>query len=521
MNAPYTEDIDELLLRMGEAARAASRVLAKSDKSQRAAALHAIAVALVAREKQILSANARDIEAALKAGVTPAFVDRMKLSPAAVQGMAKGIETVAWLPDPLGDAEAEWTRPNGLKIARVRVPIGVIGIIYESRPNVTADAAALCIKSGNAAILRGGSEALGSARAIQAAIAEGLERVGLPKEAVQLVPTADRAAVGRMLNGLDGAIDVIIPRGGKSLIARVQKDARVPVLAHLDGNCHVYVDKAADAGKALDIVMNSKMRRVSVCGAAETLLIDAAGAGRLLRPLVLALLDAGCEVRGDRIVQTVDPRVLAALDRDLAGSLELVEVDQVVDVGHRRALVAVDARVAVEREPDALRPVVGAPVPGDPLGRLGGRREGLRSEPSGETLHAQRHGERPRREERGLRGDRDAIVPRGPREPHSDDDQDDGGCRRDPGPHDAAPAGVLVDLVETGFEDLLLLRGVRAHGCLLRLGVQSGGDGGVEVVHAHASIRFCSAAVARKACCFTDPVETPSQAAICSSERSR
>ena len=316
MNAPYTEDVDELLLRMGGAARAASRVLAKSDKSQRAAALHAIAKALVAREKQILSANARDIEAALKAGVTPAFVDRMKLTPAAIAGMAKGIETVAWLPDPLGDAEAEWTRPNGLKIARVRVPIGVIGIIYESRPNVTADAAALCIKSGNAVILRGGSEALGSARAIQAAIAEGLERVGLPAAAVQLVPTADRAAVGRMLNGLDGTIDVIIPRGGKSLIARVQKEARVPVLAHLDGNCHVYVDKGADLTKALDIVMNSKMRRVSVCGAAETLLIDAAGAGRLLRPLVLALLDAGCEIRGDRIVQTVDPRVKAADEDD-------------------------------------------------------------------------------------------------------------------------------------------------------------------------------------------------------------
>ncbi len=316
MNAPYTEDSDEALIRMGSQARAAARVLATSDKSQRAAALHAMATAIVAREKNILAANARDIEAAAKAGLTPAFIDRMRLTPAAVQGMAKGIETVAWLADPLGDAEAEWTRPNGLKIARVRVPIGVIGIIYESRPNVTADAAALCVKSGNAVILRGGSEATGSARAIQAAIAEGLERAGLPAAAVQLVPTTDRAVVGRMLNGLDGAIDVIIPRGGKSLIARVQKDARVPVLAHLDGNCHVYVDKAADLGKALDIVMNSKMRRVSVCGAAETLLIDAAGAGRLLRPLVLALLDAGCEIRGDRIVQTVNRRVKAADEDD-------------------------------------------------------------------------------------------------------------------------------------------------------------------------------------------------------------
>ena len=318
MNAPYKEqdDLDATLERMGAAARKAARVLAKSDKSQRAAALHAMSQAVLAREKQILAANARDVEAAVKSGASPAFADRLKLSSDAVRGMAQGIETVAWLADPIGDAEAEWTRPNGLKIARVRVPIGVIGIIYESRPNVTADAAALCVKSANAVILRGGSEALGTSRAIQAAIAEGLARVGFPAEAVQLVPTADRAAVGRMLAGMDGAIDVIIPRGGKSLIARVQKDARVPVLAHLDGNCHVYVDKAADLNKALDIVLNSKMRRVSVCGAAETLLIDAAGAGRLLRPLVLALLEAGCEVRGDRITQTVDRRVEGADEDD-------------------------------------------------------------------------------------------------------------------------------------------------------------------------------------------------------------
>jgi glutamate-5-semialdehyde dehydrogenase len=316
MNAPLNEDVDELMTRMGRAARAASRVLAKADKSQRAGALVAMAKAILACEKQILAANARDIELAKTAGLSAAFLDRMKLSPDAVKAMAKGIETVAWLPDPIGDAEAEWTRPNGLKIARVRVPIGVIGIVYESRPNVTADAAALCVKSGNAVILRGGSEALGSARAIQTAIGEALERVSLPKDSVQVVPTADRVAVGRMLAGLEGNIDLVIPRGGKSLVARVQKDARVPVLAHLEGNCHVYVDKAADPQKAIDIVLNSKMRRVSVCGAAETLLIDAAGAGRLLRPLVLGLIEAGCEVRGDRIVQTVDPRVEAADDDD-------------------------------------------------------------------------------------------------------------------------------------------------------------------------------------------------------------
>jgi glutamate-5-semialdehyde dehydrogenase len=318
MNAPYTEHetLDGILQRMGAAARDAARVLAKSDKSQRAAALHAMSQAVLANQRTILAANERDLDYALRGGASPAFTDRLKLSPAAVQAMAAGIETVAWLADPIGDAEAEWTRPNGLKIARVRVPIGVIGIIYESRPNVTADAAALCVKSANAVILRCGSEAMGSARAIQVALAEGLQRAGLPGEAVQLVPTAERSVVGRMLAGLDGVIDVIIPRGGKSLITRVQKEARVPVLAHLDGNCQVYVDKAADLQKALDIVLNSKMRRVSVCGAAETLLVDAAGATRLLRPLVLALIEAGCEVRGDRITQTVDPRVEGADEDD-------------------------------------------------------------------------------------------------------------------------------------------------------------------------------------------------------------
>jgi len=318
MSAAHDErdELGEALQHMGAAARASARSLARADKAQRATALHAMSKAVLAHKDEILEANARDMEAALNAGASPAFADRLKLAPGSVDAMASGIETVAWLPDPVGLVEDEWVRPNGLKIARVRVPIGVIGIIYESRPNVTADAAALCVKSGNAAILRGGSEAMGSARAIRTAIAEGLERADLPPEAVQLVPTSDRMIVGRMLAGLDGTIDVIIPRGGKSLIARVQKDARVPVLAHLDGNCHVYVDKAADPKKAVEIVLNSKMRRVSVCGAAETLIVDAAGAGHLLRPLVVALLDAGCEVRGDRITQTIDPRVEGAVDDD-------------------------------------------------------------------------------------------------------------------------------------------------------------------------------------------------------------
>jgi glutamate-5-semialdehyde dehydrogenase len=318
MSAAHDErdELGEALQHMGAAARASARSLARADKAQRATALHAMSKAVLAHKDEILEANARDMEAALNAGASPAFADRLKLAPGSVDAMASGIETVAWLPDPVGLVEDEWVRPNGLKIARVRVPIGVIGIVYESRPNVTADAAALCVKSGNAAILRGGSEAMGSARAIRTAIAEGLDRADLPPEAVQLVPTSDRMIVGRMLAGLDGTIDVIIPRGGKSLIARVQKDARVPVLAHLDGNCHVYVDKAADPKKAVEIVLNSKMRRVSVCGAAETLLVDAAGAGHLLRPLVMALLDAGCEVRGDRITQTIDPRVEGAVDDD-------------------------------------------------------------------------------------------------------------------------------------------------------------------------------------------------------------
>jgi glutamate-5-semialdehyde dehydrogenase len=269
---------------------------------------------------------------AIKGGAKGAFTDRLKLTPSGLEAMASGIEAVSWLPDVVGDTEAEWVRPNGLRIARVRVPIGVIGIIYESRPNVTGDAAGLCLKSGNAVILRGGSEALASGLAIRDAIAAGLARAGLPAEAVQVVPTADRDAVGAMLSGLNGCIDVIIPRGGKSLVARVQKEARVPVLAHLDGNCHVYVDKAADPDKALRVVLNSKMRRVSVCGAAETLLVDRAGAGRLLGPLVKALLDADCEVRGDEMTRTVDARVHAAEEEDwFTEYLDAVIAVKVVD----------------------------------------------------------------------------------------------------------------------------------------------------------------------------------------------
>ena len=290
MNAPANADIPALMLDMGQRARAALPALQKASAADRTKALHAMAAAIRAHASEILEANAVDMEQARANGLDAAMLDRLLLDPKRVEGMAAGVETVANIPDPVGAVMAEWTRPNGLKIARVRVPLGVIGIIYESRPNVTGDAAGLCIKSGNAVILRGGSEALGSAMAIRAAIASGLERAGLPADAVQVIPTPDRDAVGAMLNGLNGCIDLIIPRGGKSLVSRVQKDARVPVLAHLDGNCHVYVDKAANLNKALAVVLNSKMRRVSVCGAAETLLVDAAGAGRLLKPLVGKIL---------------------------------------------------------------------------------------------------------------------------------------------------------------------------------------------------------------------------------------
>jgi glutamate-5-semialdehyde dehydrogenase len=321
-----------MLQRIGTAARAASRVLARTDKSQRAAALQSIAGTIRSHARLILEANQRDVAAATAGGAKAAFTDRLKLTQAGLEGMANGIETVSWLPDVVGDTEAEWVRPNGLRIARVRVPIGVIGIIYESRPNVTGDAAGLCLKSGNAVILRGGSEALQSTLAIRDAIAAGLAKSGLPSDAVQVVPTAEREAVGDMLAGLNGCIDLIIPRGGKSLVARVQKDARVPVLAHLDGNCHVYVDKAADLDKAIRIVLNSKMRRVSVCGAAETLLVDRAGAGHLLGPLVRALLDAECEVRGDETTCSADPRVHPAEEEDwFTEYLDAVIAVKVVD----------------------------------------------------------------------------------------------------------------------------------------------------------------------------------------------
>jgi glutamate-5-semialdehyde dehydrogenase len=317
---------------IGRRAKSAARVLALASPADKARALGAMAEAVRAARATILAANAEDIAEARAGGATPAFVDRLMLDDKRVAAMVDGIEVVAALADPVGTVSDSWTRPNGLRIERVRVPLGVVGVVYESRPNVTADAGSLCLKAGNAVILRGGSESFRSARAIHAALATGLRTAGLPADAIQLVPTRDRAAVGLMLAGLDGAIDVIVPRGGKGLVARVQAEARVPVFAHLDGNCHVYVDKAADLDMAKRIVLNAKMRRTGVCGAAETLLVDRAAAQANLAPLVKMLLDAGCEVRGDRDTQPIDARVTAASEEDWSTEfLDAIIAVKVVD----------------------------------------------------------------------------------------------------------------------------------------------------------------------------------------------
>jgi len=310
------EDIVALMAPIGRAAVAAAEALARADAAQKDAALAAAAAALRARSEEILAANARDMKAAEAAGLSGAMLDRLRLDPARVEAMAAGVEQIAALADPVGTVMAEWVRPNGLRIQRVRVPLGVIGIIYESRPNVTCDAGALCLKSGNVAILRGGSESHHSSVAIHACLVDGLRAAGLPEACIQLVPTTDRAAVGYMLSAMTDSIDVIVPRGGKSLVARVQQEARVPVIGHLEGNCHVYVDRAADLNMARAIVMNAKLRRTGICGAAETLLVDEACVATHLAPIVRDLLDAGCEVRGDAAVQAVDPRVRPATEDD-------------------------------------------------------------------------------------------------------------------------------------------------------------------------------------------------------------
>jgi glutamate-5-semialdehyde dehydrogenase len=309
-------ELAALMHDLGLRARAAARVLALASTAQKDEALTAMADAIRARKADILAANAEDVADAKASGANAAFVDRLALDDKRVAAMADGLDVVRALPDPVGKVTESWTRPNGMTIERVRVPLGVIGIIYESRPNVTADAGALSLKAGNAAILRGGSESHRSTRAIHAALAQGLRAAGVPEAAISLVPTRDRAAVGLMLGGLDGAIDVIVPRGGKGLVARVQAEARVPVFAHLEGICHVYVDKAAGPDMAMAIVRNAKLRRAGVCGAAETLLVDRAAAPAQLRPLVAMLLDAGCEVRGDAATRAADSRVKPASEED-------------------------------------------------------------------------------------------------------------------------------------------------------------------------------------------------------------
>jgi glutamate-5-semialdehyde dehydrogenase len=315
MDGGEATDIHALMQRIGADARAAAALLAEAPADQRARALTAAADALERRAVAVLVANAADMEDGRAKGLSAALLDRLLLTPARLAGVAASLRAVAEQPDPVGEVLADWTRPNGLRIRRVRAPIGVVGVIFESRPNVTADAGALCLKAGDAAILRAGSEAFRSAEAIHAALLDGLRAAGLPETAVQLVPTRDRAAVGAMLSEMAAYIDVIVPRGGKSLVARVQAEARVPVFAHLDGICHVYIDRAADEARTRRVVLNAKTRRTGVCGAAECLLIDRA-ALRLGALAVRDLLDAGVEVRGDEAVRAMDPRVVAAAPDD-------------------------------------------------------------------------------------------------------------------------------------------------------------------------------------------------------------
>jgi glutamate-5-semialdehyde dehydrogenase len=308
-------DLPALMTGLAARARAAARVLALAPADQKNQALQAMERAIRANASAILAANAEDVAEA-RAGATSAFVDRLTLTQARIDAMADGIATVRAISDPVGVVSESWQRPNGMVIERVRVPLGVVAVIFESRPNVAADAGVLCLKSGNAVILRGGSDSFRSCRAIHEALVQGLREADLPEAAITLVPTRDRAAVGLLLTGLNGAVDVIVPRGGKSLVARVEAEARVPVFAHLEGVNHVYVDHAANLEMAKSIVLNAKMRRPGVCGAAETLLVDRAAVSTTLKPLVEMLIDAGCEVRGDDTVQRTDGRVKPATEED-------------------------------------------------------------------------------------------------------------------------------------------------------------------------------------------------------------
>jgi len=361
MDDKAMSDTAALMAGIGRRARAAARPLAVASTDAKNAALNAMADAILASEKNILDANAVDLANGREAGLSAAMMDRLALDAGRIRAVAEGVRAIAALPDPVGTIIAEWDRPNGLHIERVRTPLGVVGVIYESRPNVTADAGALCLKAGNAVILRGGSDSINSSTAIHACLTEGLKAAGLPEDAIQLVPTTDRAAVGEMLKGLSGNLDVIVPRGGRSLVERVQTEARVPVFAHLEGICHLYIDKSADLGMAVKIAVNAKMRRTGICGAAETLLVDRAAAATHLAPVLEALRDAGCEIRADAEVRKLFADAGAAADADwsteyldavisarlvdgVAGAIEHIET---FSSHHTEAIVAEDA-AAVE-----------------------------------------------------------------------------------------------------------------------------------------------------------------------------
>ncbi|MGH6739902.1 MAG: glutamate-5-semialdehyde dehydrogenase, partial [Bradyrhizobium sp.] len=325
-------DLATLMNELASAARAAARVLSLASPEQKDRALAAMERAIRANAAAILAANAEDVAEARAAGVTGSFIDRLTLTPARIDAMADGIAAVRNIADPVGVITESWQRPNGMTIERVRVPLGVVAVIFESRPNVAADAGVLCLKSGNAVILRGGSDSFRSCRAIHECLVQGLREAGLPEASITLVPTRDRVAVGLLLSGLNGAVDVIVPRGGKSLVARVEAEARVPVFAHLEGVNHVYVDHAANLEMAKSIVLNAKMRRTGVCGAAETLLVDRAAAATFLKPLIEMLIDAGCEIRGDKTTQAADARVKQAAEEDWSTEyLDAIIAAKVVD----------------------------------------------------------------------------------------------------------------------------------------------------------------------------------------------
>ena len=353
-------DITTLMATIGKQAKASARIVAKAPSEQKDKALEVASSELLKATDEILAANVLDMQAGGAKGLSAAMLDRLKLTPERIAAIAKGLDDIRGLKDPVGEAVAEWDRPNGLEISRVRTPLGVIGVIFESRPNVTADAGALCLKAGNAVILRGGSDSYHSARAIHACLVRGLKEAGLPEHAIQNIPTTDRAAVGAMLSGLNGCVDVIVPRGGKSLVARVQNEARVPVFAHLEGLCHIYVDQSAELDMSVEIVANAKMRRTGICGSVETLLVDRAVADTHLPSIAASLRERGCELRGDEAARALIEGMIPATDEDWRTeyldailSVRIVDgIDEALDhisdysSSHTEAVICEDAGVA-------------------------------------------------------------------------------------------------------------------------------------------------------------------------------